>query len=76
MNENQTLSSREYSLIEWLGYVPHRICFLLEFVGTEFFSFKIERWLKRLTLSWKFNDQKFQETKTFHINFKKKLDPV
>ena len=31
--------------------------FLLEF-ATDVFSLKIERWLKRLTLSWKFNDQK------------------
>ena len=36
----------------------------------------IEEWLKRLTLSWKFVDQKFQETQKFHINFKKRLNPV
>ena len=30
--------------------------------ATEFFSLKIEQWLKRLKLSWKFvSDQKFQE---------------
>ena len=30
--------------------------------ATEFFSLKIEQWLKRLTLSWRFvSEQKFQE---------------
>ena len=30
--------------------------------ATEFFPLKIEQWLKRLKLSWKFvSDQKFQE---------------
>ena len=74
MNENQTLPSSEYSIVEWLGYklwvlrpgigsqLYHiKFIFLLEF-ATEFISLKIEWWLKRLTLSWKFNDQKFQQT--------------
>ena len=64
------LPSKKYSVIEWLGYellyAPGvdsqsyhiKFFFLLEF-ATEFFFSKIERWLKRLTLSWKFNDQKF-----------------
>ena len=30
-----------------------------DFATELFFSLKIEQWLKRLTLSWKFNDQKF-----------------
>ena len=52
-----------------------QVLFQLKF-ATEFFSLKTEQWLRRPTLSLKFVDQKFQETWKFHINFKKRLNPV
>ena len=61
-------------LLEWLGYelwilrpwIGSQSChiefFFFSKFNTEIFSLKMEQWLKRLTLSWKFVDQKFQET--------------
>ena len=51
---------------DWFSIVPHRFFFFFNF-PLNFLFLKIERWLKRLTLLWQFNDQKF------HINFKKRL---
>ena len=70
------LAASYYSVVEWLGYelwilrpwIGSQSChiefFFFSKFATEIFSLKMEQWLKRLTLSWKFVDQKF------HINFK------
>ena len=68
------LAASYYSVVEWLGYelwilrpwIGSQSChiefFFFSKFNTEIFSLKMEQWLKRLTLSWKFVDQKFQET--------------
>ena len=68
--------------LAWLGYellilrpgIGSRFFFLLEFAA-DFFSLKIERWLKGLRLSWKFRARsiqpKFQPVrpgKVVHLN--------
>ena len=68
------LAESYYSEVEWLGYelwilrrrIGSQSCHIKFFVflkfATEIVSLKMEQWLKKLTLSWKFVDQKFQET--------------
>ena len=70
------LAASYYSAVEWLGYelwirrpgIGSQSChiefFFFSKFATEICSLKMEEcmWLKRLTLSWKFVDQKFQET--------------
>ena len=69
------LAASYYSVVEWLGYellwilrpwIGSQSChiefFFFSKFNTEIFFLKMEQWLKRLTLSWKFVDQKFQET--------------
>ena len=69
-------------MVEWLG---HELWILRPWIGsqsshiefffflkfnTEIVSLKMEQWLKRLTPSWKFADQKFQETNFQEISYK------
>ena len=69
------LAASYYSVVEWLGYelwwilrprIGSQSChiefFFFSKFATEIFSLKMEQWLKKLSLSWKFVAQKFQET--------------